>query len=89
MFHVCDALMAQLSILIFQYLSHVGLTVHNVLVVRLRCLQLVDPCLEGTTVSTQRPWRETHLCSSSAMTCSSALGRPSSLASPVPRYGTK
>jgi hypothetical protein len=43
---VCDALMAQLSILIFQYLCLVSLSVHHVLVVRLRCFQLVNPCLK-------------------------------------------
>jgi hypothetical protein len=43
---VCDALMAQLSILIFQYLSCVGLMVHDVLEVRLICLQLIDLCLK-------------------------------------------
>jgi hypothetical protein len=34
--------MAQLSVLILKYLSLVGLVVHDVLEVRLRCLQLVD-----------------------------------------------
>jgi hypothetical protein len=52
---VLDALMTQLSVLILKYLCLVGLMVHDVLEVCLRCLQLVDLCLkicrELTTVS--------------------------------------
>jgi hypothetical protein len=43
---VRDTLMAQLGVLILKYLSLVGLTVHDVLEVSLRCLQLVDLCLK-------------------------------------------
>jgi hypothetical protein len=53
--HELDTLMAKLSILILKYLSLVGLTVHYVLEVRLRCLQLVDLflkiCRQLVTVS--------------------------------------
>jgi hypothetical protein len=44
--HVLDTLMAQLSVVILKYLSLVGLAVHDVLEVHLRCLQLVDLCLK-------------------------------------------
>jgi hypothetical protein len=40
--HVRDTLMVQLGVLMLKYLSFVKLTVHDVLEVHLRCLQLVD-----------------------------------------------
>jgi hypothetical protein len=41
--HVLDALMRQLLIFIFKYLSGILLSVDNVLQIGLRCLQLVYP----------------------------------------------
>jgi hypothetical protein len=37
--------MTQLFVLVLKYLSSIGLLVHDVLQVRLRRLQLVNPCL--------------------------------------------
>jgi hypothetical protein len=44
--HVLDALMRQLLLFIFKYLSGILLSVDNVLQIGLRCLQLVYPGLK-------------------------------------------
>jgi hypothetical protein len=44
--------------------------------------------LTRNTISTQRPWRKIHLCSSGATTCSSRPVRPSSPVSLVLCCGT-
>jgi hypothetical protein len=38
--------MTQLFVLVLKYLSSISLSVHDVLQVRFRRLQLVDPCLK-------------------------------------------
>ena len=41
-----DTLMAQLGVLVLEYLSFVGLPIYNILEVRFRSLQLVNSCLK-------------------------------------------
>jgi hypothetical protein len=44
--HVMNTLMSQLFVLILKYLSGIYLPVHDFLQVGLRCLQLVNMCLQ-------------------------------------------
>jgi hypothetical protein len=44
--HVMNTLMSQLFVLILKYLSGIYLPVHDFLQVGLRCLQLVNTCLQ-------------------------------------------
>jgi hypothetical protein len=46
MLRVMNALMSQLFVLILKFLSGIGLLVHDVLQVGLRCLQLVNTCFK-------------------------------------------
>jgi hypothetical protein len=82
--HVLDTLMAQLCILLLKYLSLVGISVHDVLEVRLGSFHLVNPCLKicrqlnnslilhiSFTTSTPWSWRRAYLCFSGVATCSS------------------
>jgi hypothetical protein len=44
--HVMNALMSQLFLVMLMYLSGIGLPIHDVLQVGLRCLQLVNTCFK-------------------------------------------